>query len=129
MATTNPLLDDIAGLMTGAMGAARAASEEAKTAAQARVKGLIADMDLAGRDEVEALNARHGGAGACRSAGSACGRARNGRKIQIAQPTDFICLPVVRGGRRPCAAFQRGWPLGTNPVSMTSERRGDFHEP
>ena len=55
MATTNPLLDDIAGLMTGAMGAARAASEEAKTAAQARVKGLIADMDLAGRDEVEAL--------------------------------------------------------------------------
>ena len=55
MATTNPLLDDIAGLMTGAMGAARAASKEAKTAAQARVKGLIADMDLAGRDEVEAL--------------------------------------------------------------------------
>ncbi|MEZ5954905.1 MAG: accessory factor UbiK family protein [Hyphomonas sp.] len=57
MATTNPLLDDIAGLMTSAMGAARAAGEEAKTAAQARVRGLIADMDLAGRDEVEALKA------------------------------------------------------------------------
>ena len=57
MVTTNPLLDDIAGLMTGAMGAARAAGEEARTAAQARVKGLIADMDLAGRDEVEALKA------------------------------------------------------------------------
>ena len=55
MATTNPLLDDIAGLMTGALGAARTAGEEAKTAAQARVRALIADMDLAGRDEVEAL--------------------------------------------------------------------------
>lgn len=57
MATTNPLLDDIAGLLTGAMGAARTAGEEAKTAAQARIRGLIADMDLAGRDEVEALKA------------------------------------------------------------------------
>lgn len=57
MASTNPLLDDIAGLMTGALGAARAAGEEAKIAAQARVRALIADMDLAGRDEVEALKA------------------------------------------------------------------------
>ena len=57
MAGTNPLLDDIAGLMTGALGAARTAGEEAKTAAQARVRALIADMDLAGRDEVEALKA------------------------------------------------------------------------
>lgn len=57
MAGTNPLLDDIAGLMTGALGAARAAGEEAKTAAQARVRALITDMDLAGRDEVEALKA------------------------------------------------------------------------
>lgn len=55
MAGTNPLLDDIAGLMTGALGAARTAGEEAKTAAQARIRALIADMDLAGRDEVEAL--------------------------------------------------------------------------
>jgi BMFP domain-containing protein YqiC len=57
MAATNPLLDDIAGLLTGAMGAARTAGEEAKTAAQARVWAMIADMDLAGRDEVEALKA------------------------------------------------------------------------
>ncbi|MBA3069172.1 MAG: accessory factor UbiK family protein [Hyphomonas sp.] len=57
MAGTNPLLDDIASLMTGALGAARSAGEEAKTAAQARVRALIADMDLAGRDEVEALKA------------------------------------------------------------------------
>ncbi len=57
MAGTNPLLDDIANLMTGALGAARTAGEEAKTAAQARIRALIADMDLAGRDEVEALKA------------------------------------------------------------------------
>lgn len=57
MATNNPLLDDLAGLMTGAMGAARSASEEVKTATQSRVRAMIADMDLAGRDEVEALKA------------------------------------------------------------------------
>lgn len=55
MANTNPLLDDLAGLMTGAMGAARAAGDEARTAMQARVRSMIADMDLADRDEVEAL--------------------------------------------------------------------------
>ena len=57
MAGTNPLLDDLAGLMTGAMGAARAAGDEARTAMQARVRSMIADMDLAERDEVEALKA------------------------------------------------------------------------
>ncbi|MGB3625234.1 MAG: accessory factor UbiK family protein [Henriciella sp.] len=57
MAGTNPMLDDLAGLMTGAMGAARAAGDEAKTAMQARVRSMIADMDLAERDEVEALRA------------------------------------------------------------------------
>lgn len=57
MAGTNPMLDDLAGLMTGAMGAARAAGDEARTAMQARVRSLIADMDLADRDEVEALKA------------------------------------------------------------------------
>ena len=49
MANTNPLLDDLAGLMTGAMGAAKAAGDEARTAMQARVRSLIADMDLADR--------------------------------------------------------------------------------
>ena len=57
MANTNPLLDDLAGLMTGAMGAARAAGEEAQTAVRARFESAIADMDLAGRDEVEVLKA------------------------------------------------------------------------
>ena len=55
MATTNPLLDDLAGLMTGAMGAARTAGDEARTAMRARLEAMIADMDLAGRDEVETL--------------------------------------------------------------------------
>ncbi len=57
MAGTNPLLDDLAGLMTGAMGAARSVGEEVQTATQSRVRSMIADMDLAGRDEVEALKA------------------------------------------------------------------------
>ncbi|RIJ26686.1 accessory factor UbiK family protein [Henriciella mobilis] len=57
MASSNPLLDDLAGLMTGAMGAARAAGDEARTAMQARVRSMVADMDLAERDEVEALKA------------------------------------------------------------------------
>ena len=55
MSAKSPLLDDLAGLMTGAMGAARAAGEEVKTAGESRVRAMIADMDLASRDEVEAL--------------------------------------------------------------------------
>ena len=55
MSTQNPLLDELAGLMTGAMGAARAAGEEVKTAGQARLRAMIADMDLATREEVEVL--------------------------------------------------------------------------
>lgn len=57
MANQNPLLDDLAGLMTGAMGAARSAGEEARTMVQSQAARLIADMDLAGRDEVDALKA------------------------------------------------------------------------
>jgi BMFP domain-containing protein YqiC len=51
------MLDDLAGLMTGAMGAARAAGEEVKTAGQSRVRAMIADMDLASREEIEAVKA------------------------------------------------------------------------
>ena len=57
MSAKSPILDDLAGLMTGAMGAARAAGEEVKTAGESRVRAMIADMDLASRDEVEALKA------------------------------------------------------------------------
>ena len=55
MTRTNPLLDDLAGLMTDAMGVARAAGDEVRTAAYGRMREAIADMDLASRDEVEAL--------------------------------------------------------------------------
>ena len=55
MATQNPLLDDLAGLMTGAMGAARSAGEEARTAMRGRAEAFIADMDLVPREEVEIL--------------------------------------------------------------------------
>ena len=54
MADQNPLLDDIAGLMTGAMGAARSAGEEAKTLMQSQAARMIADMDLASREEFDA---------------------------------------------------------------------------
>ncbi len=57
MSTKSPMLDDLAGLMTGAMGAARAAGEEVKTAGQSRVRAMITDMDLASREEIEALRA------------------------------------------------------------------------
>ena len=57
MAKQNPLLDDIAGLMTGAMGAARSAGEEARTMMQSQGARLIADMDLASREEIDALKA------------------------------------------------------------------------
>ena len=40
-----------------AMGAARSAGEEARTAMQSRVREFVADMDLVERDEVEALRA------------------------------------------------------------------------
>lgn len=53
MANQNPLLDDIAGLMTGAMGAARSAGEEARTLMQSQAARLIADMDLASREEFD----------------------------------------------------------------------------
>ncbi len=55
MANQNPLLDDLAGLMTGAMGAARVAGEEVQTLFQNQAARMIADMDLASREEVGAL--------------------------------------------------------------------------
>lgn len=57
MQTKNPILDDIARLATGAMGAAQAAGDEAKGALRAQMDRVVADMDLAGRDEVEAMKA------------------------------------------------------------------------
>jgi len=55
MAKQNPLLDDVAGLMTGAMGAARSVGEEARTMMQSQAARLVADMDLASREEFDVL--------------------------------------------------------------------------
>lgn len=55
MANQNPLLDDLAGLMTGAMGAARSAGEEARTLMQNQAARLVADMDLVSREEMDAM--------------------------------------------------------------------------
>lgn len=57
MQTRNPVLDDISRMMTGAAGMAQAAGEEAKAIMRAQTEKFVADMDLARRDEVEALKA------------------------------------------------------------------------
>jgi BMFP domain-containing protein YqiC len=57
MADQNPLFDDMAKLMTGALGAAQSAGEEARTAMRAQADRFIANMDLASREEVDALKA------------------------------------------------------------------------
>ena len=57
MTQGNPLLDDMAKVMTGMMDAAQSAGEEAKTAMRAQGEKFVAEMDLARRDEVEALKA------------------------------------------------------------------------
>ncbi len=55
MPPQNPILDDLADLMTGAMGAARSAGEEARTAMRSQADRFVSEMDLASRDEVESL--------------------------------------------------------------------------
>ncbi len=57
MQTRNPVFDDISRLMSGAAGMAQAAGEEVKTAMRSQTERFVADMDLARRDEVEALKA------------------------------------------------------------------------
>ncbi len=58
MASQNPLLDDLAGLMTGAMGAARSAGEEVRTLVESQMARFVADMDLVKRDELDAVRAQ-----------------------------------------------------------------------
>ena len=57
MSSKSPILDDLAGLMTGAMGAARAAGEEFISSGWGRVRVMFADLDLASREEGEPLRA------------------------------------------------------------------------
>ena len=55
MQTRNPILDDLSKLAAGAAGAAQAAGEEAKTLFRSGADRIVADMDLASREEVAAL--------------------------------------------------------------------------
>jgi BMFP domain-containing protein YqiC len=55
MQTQNPILDDIARLMTTAVGAAQGLGEEARTFLRGQAERLIADMDLVSRDDFEAM--------------------------------------------------------------------------
>lgn len=47
--------DDISNLFTNAVGAVKGVGDEVKAMGRARAEGLIADMDLVGRDEFEAF--------------------------------------------------------------------------
>ena len=55
MQTQNPFMDDFSRMMQGVAGMAQAADKEAKALFKSAVERLVADMDLARRDEVEAL--------------------------------------------------------------------------
>ncbi len=55
--TRNPIMDDISRVMQGAAGMAQAANDEAKALFRSAAQRVVADMDLAKREEVEALKA------------------------------------------------------------------------
>jgi BMFP domain-containing protein YqiC len=55
MQTRNPFMDDFSKMFSGAAGAAQAAGEEFRALIRSQMERFVADMDLAKRDEVEAL--------------------------------------------------------------------------
>lgn len=55
MQTKNPLFDDLAQLMTNAMGAAQGVSEEMQAVMRGQAERFVAEMDLVRRDEFDAL--------------------------------------------------------------------------
>ena len=55
MQSQNSVFDDLARLMTGAMGMAQGAGEEAKSFMRAQADRFVAEMDLVSRDEFEAI--------------------------------------------------------------------------
>ena len=55
MQTQSSVFDDLARLMTGAMGMAQGMGEEAKTFMRTQADRFVAEMDLVGRDEFEAI--------------------------------------------------------------------------
>jgi len=55
MQTQSSVFDDLARLMTGAMGMAQGVSEEAKGFMRTQADRFVAEMDLVSRDEFEAV--------------------------------------------------------------------------
>ena len=55
MQTQSSVFDDLARLMTGAMGMAQGASQEAMGFMRAQADRFVAEMDLVGRDEFETV--------------------------------------------------------------------------
>lgn len=55
MQTTSSVFDDLARLMTGAMGMAQGMSDEAKSFMRAHADRFVAEMDLVSRDEFDAV--------------------------------------------------------------------------
>lgn len=55
MQTQSSVFDDLARLMTGAMGMAQGMSDEAKSFMRTQADRFVAEMDLVGRDEFEAV--------------------------------------------------------------------------
>jgi BMFP domain-containing protein YqiC len=55
MQTQSSVLDEMAKLLTGAMGLAQGASDEAKSFMRAQADRFAAEMDLVSRDEFEAV--------------------------------------------------------------------------
>lgn len=57
MQTRNKILDDLAQLMTNAVGVAQGARSEAETAMKGRIDRWLADRNLVTRDEFDAVRA------------------------------------------------------------------------
>ena len=55
MQTQSSVFDDLARLMTGAMGLAQGMGDDAKSFMRAQADRFVAEMDLVGRDEFEAV--------------------------------------------------------------------------
>lgn len=55
MQTQSSVFDDLAKLLTGAMGMAQGAGEEARSFMRAQADRFVVEMDLVGRDEFEAM--------------------------------------------------------------------------
>ena len=55
MQTQSSVFDDLARLMTGAMGMAQGAADEAKSFMRGQAERFVAEMDLVSRDEFEAM--------------------------------------------------------------------------